>query len=355
MIVGEPGIGKTTVSESVSVLASAHGVVVLAARPAESEAQLAWSGLTDLLAEVPTQVFESLPPPQREALDTVRLLAAPSEIGLNPRAVHAALRTVVTALAQTDPLLIVVDDVQWLDSASARAITFLARRLPPAGVGLLATARYGQAEPVVRELLDTAGSTRIELGALAPPVIAEIVQRRLGVSLSAAGVQRVHTASGGNPMFAIELARVDDERPGRPVLVPDSLRDRLGRRIAGTSDAARSTLAAVAAAGRISIDQLTAAGFGQGVAEAEASELIHIAGGRVRLTHPLIGAAAYAERDIPTRRLIHAGLANVMAGSEERALHSVLSVASPTPEVLADVDAAASSASRRGRRRSPLS
>src|SRR5262245_44471922 len=133
-LVGEPGIGKTTVFEAGVDAAERRGFRVLRARPAEAESSLAYAGLTDLLAGVEERAFDVLPDPQRGALDVALLRAAPADRPADPRAVFAGFGSVVTSLAEDGPVVLAVDDLQWLDGPSTRALEFVGRRLSDAPV-----------------------------------------------------------------------------------------------------------------------------------------------------------------------------------------------------------------------------
>ena len=154
LVVGDPGLGKSTMWEAITSAPTTGELTLLSARPAEAESRSAWSGLTDLMASVPAEVFAALPPPQRDALDAACLRrAVPSGVELDPRAVWVAMREVVLALSVGGPVLIAVDDIHWLDPASLRALAFLARRLPASGVGVRWRADAGDDHGI-----DTAGA-----------------------------------------------------------------------------------------------------------------------------------------------------------------------------------------------------
>ena len=348
VLVGEPGLGKSTIWEALTHEAAAAGVTLLSARPAEAEARAAWSGLTDLLSDLDGRHHESLPAPQRVALDSACLRAAPPAAGVDPRAVWSAMYSVVLGVADAGPVLIAIDDIHWLDPASIRALAYLARRLPARGVVMVATMRTSEIHGPAGELLDISGVTRVDLEPMGPAATAEVIRLNLGTTLAGPALARVHEAAGGNPMCAIELARSNVDRPGRPTAVPASLRVLLSRRLGALSPSARVALAAVAAAVKPSVDQLRAAALADGLAEAEVAGMARFDGGRVHLTHPLIGAAAYEACDGATRRHIHSQLAGVVSSSEERARHAALGAQSPGPEVLAALDVAAATADRRG-------
>src|SRR5207302_9821415 len=127
-IVGEPGIGKTTLWQAAVELSRAQGARVLIARPTESEARLAFAGLADLLADVPEELFAQLPEPQRVGLDAA-LLRAASARPPERRVVAAGFLTLLRLLAGESEVVCAIDDLQWLDPSSAAMLEFALRRL----------------------------------------------------------------------------------------------------------------------------------------------------------------------------------------------------------------------------------
>src|ERR1700722_19399300 len=141
---GPAGIGKTALWEWAVEQASAAGYLVLASRAGIAEARLPWVGLTDLLrSAAAAAVLPALPSPQRQALQVVMLQSESGEVG-DERAVGTALWSVLAALARSSPVLIALDDLPYLDAASAGALRFALRRMePPGRVRLVGTARGG--------------------------------------------------------------------------------------------------------------------------------------------------------------------------------------------------------------------
>ena len=141
LLEGEAGIGKTTVWAAGVADAAARSYLVLSSRPAESEATLSFAGLGDLLSGVLERVLAGLPPPQQHALQVALLLEDPAGRPPEHGAVCAAFLGVIRALAAQSPLVIAVDDLQWLDGPTAVALGYVLRRLGTEPVGLLASAR----------------------------------------------------------------------------------------------------------------------------------------------------------------------------------------------------------------------
>lgn len=157
VLTGEAGIGKSTVWREGLRLAEAHGFEVLQCRPVQSEAQLAFTALSDLLADVPHSAFDVLPVPQRRALKVALLLAEPEGDEFHPRAVGLGLIGLLAARAAEHPVVLGIDDAHWLDQASQRVLAFVARRLRRQRIGLLATSRADSGRTIVDDVDNDAG------------------------------------------------------------------------------------------------------------------------------------------------------------------------------------------------------
>jgi predicted ATPase len=199
LLEGEPGIGKTTIFQLGLQLADKQGFHVLSCRPSASEVSLSLSACADLLGTVPAARLGALPAPQRRALAGA-LLQVDHPVDL--RAVAAGLRSLVTALAEERPVLLAIDDLQWLDPTSAEALEFVLRRLGRERVGLLATQRVSQ-------------PLRLELNAMIPRD--SLVRRRLG-PMSLATLQRVIKQQLGHALPRSLLARVHQTSAAIPCL-----------------------------------------------------------------------------------------------------------------------------------------
>jgi AAA ATPase domain len=134
---GEAGIGKTILWRSAADRATRLGFRLLSARPAETEAKLAYATLADLLGPVADELLPELPEPQRRALAVALLREPPGPRRLDRRAVGAATTSALRLLAVAGPLVAAIDDVQWVDLPSTRVLEFALRRLGEAPVGLL--------------------------------------------------------------------------------------------------------------------------------------------------------------------------------------------------------------------------
>ena len=353
---GEAGMGKTTLWRSVVDAADPDGLRVLQAQPAESETALSFSGLGDLLDPVLEEALEPLPEGQRSAL--ARALVLEDVAGPAPD-VHTsgvALLNALRGLASTRPLLLAVDDVQWLDAASAAAFAYAARRLRSERVGLLLARRSGVESSVLDELKRTPSCGVLIVGPLEPGTLHQVVQSHLGVALPRPLLAEVQQASGGNPFYALEIVRTLTRggvsvEAGKPLPVPDSLQDLVHGRLLALPQESREFLLAAAAHAHptIAITE-TASGVGRdvGLAPALDARIVETEGERIRFTHPLLAAGVLETADPRRRAEIHARLAELLEDPEARAWQLAASVDEPDAEVAAVIEDAADHARKRG-------
>src|SRR5262249_52209415 len=185
LLEGSPGIGKTTLWLEAVSIARQEGFRVLTTRASESEARWSYAGLGDLLAEVDDGALGGLPPPQRHALETALLRAETQGPPPDQRAVSLAVLGVVRGLAAADPLVLAVDDVQWLDTSSARVLSFVIRRLSSEPIAAIATLRIGSDAPPDQIALDRAipSLVRLRVGPLAEDPLGRILRERTNMDL----------------------------------------------------------------------------------------------------------------------------------------------------------------------------
>jgi predicted ATPase len=153
VLAGPAGAGKTTLLRAGAALAAGHGFTVLRTMPAPGDMRLAFAGLADLLEPCPEAVTSELPPPQARALRMALLVQEAPAHPPEPRVIATAFRSAVSLLARSAPVLVVIDDVQWLDPPSEEAVGFAVRRLEHEAVGLLCaqrTSRPGDGLPIRR-------------------------------------------------------------------------------------------------------------------------------------------------------------------------------------------------------------
>ena len=356
---GDAGIGKTTLWREAVLEALDRSYCVLSCRPVESEAQLAFTALGDLLEEVPDSATAELPVPQRRALEVALLQIDAEGPPPLPRAVSLGVLGVLRALASSGPLVIALDDLQWLDRPSASTLEFAARRLRGEPIGFVLSRRGAKADAplALDQTLPPEAVRRLLVGPLDGDSLGRLIRSRFDIHLRPPALRQLEAASGGNPYFAIELARSLAERdiplgPGEPLPVPGTLRALLGLRLAdlapeihgvtlAASALARPTVALVEASVR-SVDPPAA------LAAAVDAGLLELDRDRVRFAHPLIASVVYADADAAERRALHALIAEVVEEPEERARHLALATDAPDEDVAASLDEAARSVRARG-------
>jgi DNA-binding CsgD family transcriptional regulator len=351
---GPPGIGKTHRWTAIVQAAAAEGRRVLRAQPAQAEVRLIGSALIDLCDEVTDDQIARLPDAQAAALSAALLRTAGATVEPNPQAVALAFTGLLRSLSETAPLLVCVDDIQWLDTQTATVLTFAARRLPAAGVGLLLSLRTEPAknEPeVVADLAAALPLTRWTVPPMDPAGLESVVRTRLG-NVPAGVLRSAITSSGGNPLYGVEVARAllaGQRGDGSgAVPVPKSLTELVVRHITELPDDTRLALAATSALRKPSLSQVRALGLADALPAAERAGLIRVDGHDVVFSHPIYAAASY---DVlaPTERMqLHNKLATVSPGEEERARHLALGADEPDETVAAALDIARGRALGRG-------
>ena len=305
LIEGEVGIGKTTLWKEAAAAARERSYRVLC-RPVESETQLAFSALGDLLEDVPAEPLSGLPEPQRRALEVALLRREAEGPAPHPRAVSVGLLGVFRSLAQASPVVVAVDDVQWLDRPSASALEFVARRLTEEPIGLLVAQRRearGDLPLNLERALPEDRFERLPVGPLDVEALDRLLRALLDAQFHRPALVQLHAASGGNPFFALEIARSVLQRdlpltPGQPLPVPDNLRALVSERLAGLSPSARDVALVVSVLPRATVELIMAAAGGQGgitdLEEAVDAGVLEVDGDRVRFAHPLLASVLYA-------------------------------------------------------------
>ncbi len=359
LIEGEAGIGKSTVWFESVRRAEGCGYRVLRARPAESEAKLSYAALADIIGPAFDEARGQLPAPQEVALAAVLLRATSSEPA-DPRTAATAVVGTLTELSRERPVVVAIDDVQWVDLASRRALEFAVRRLG-AGLGILVTRRGEGAADAPLELdraLPPAALRRVVLGALSLASLHHIVRERLGTAPNRPMLARLAEASGGNPFFAIEIARAmatDARFPNElgPLPVPHGVQKLAVERLSALSRAAQEAVLVAATLSRPTIDAVVAAlpndwNGPAAVVEAEDAGVLVTEHGRIRFTHPLIASAVYGLAPEARRRGLHRRLAEVVSDAEERGRHLSQSIVDPDESTAAEIEDAGQQAGLRG-------
>jgi DNA-binding CsgD family transcriptional regulator len=352
---GAAGIGKTTLWNAGVTFARDTGHQVLSSRAAESEARLSYAALGDLLElELP-----ELPGPQKRALDAALLRDGVEGSPPDQRAVSLATLAVLRALAASRPVIIAIDDIQWLDAASVRVLSFAARRVRDEPVGILLAMRSGfGGDPLDLGRMTGSGLHRLRVGPLGEETMIRLLRDHIGEDLAHPILRRLHTVSQGNPFFALEIARALANQavrpePGEPLPVPEDLHELLGARLSALPSSAADAMLVVAAATRPTVDLVLEVTSRRdramaGISKAEEADIVERSGERIEFTHPLLGSTVYAAASTETRRSLHRRLAEVVLDPEEGARHLALATGGSDGEVAEALDAAARHAAARG-------
>ena len=349
LLTGDAGIGKTAIWESIVAERRAAGDHVLISRATSAEARLPWVGMTDLMRTMPPTALESLPGAQRRALEIVSLQTGSIQASesLDERMVGTALLSALQSATNTARVLLAIDDLPYFDTASAAAVTFALRRIEgPHPARLLATVRDHDVRLPVLQGLPSDRYSVISVGPLTLGALFGLLQARRGIRLARPLLLRVYETSGGNPLYALELARALDQleispKAGSPLPVPAGLNALVDARVRDLPAEVADVVAATAAAWRFTVDdrdtdaieQATAAGM------VVVDEPAVIGAARViRAAHPLLSAAAYNGLTTSRRRQLHARLAAAADDPVERVRHAALAATEPQASLAADLD-----------------
>ena len=346
IIRGDAGIGKSALLDYAE--RSASEMLVLRARGVETEAEFAFAGLHMLLRPVLDRI-DDLPRPQASALRRAFALAAGDSD--DHYLAGLAVLSLLSDLAERQPVLSVIDDGHWLDSASAHALQFAARRLDSEGVVLLAAARDRQgslAGPALPEL---------RLSALDPVSSAWLVDER-APQLSPDLRARVLTEASGNPLALIELAAHAGTAPMGGLEPLPAARDVFAVQLRELGQPTRTMLllAAAEATGDLTVVADAARELGadpEAVDSAERAGLVTIAGNRLEFRHPLIRSAAYYGATPAERRAAHRALGEALGSdsadrSDRRAWHIATATIGRNAQVADLMEQAAQHALNRG-------
>lgn len=343
-LVGEPGIGKTALLEYAAQ--QAQGMRVLRARGVESEAQIPFASLLELLRPALAQLGQ-IPEPQAAALEGA--LALRPGMAQERFAVGAATLSLLAAHAEQGPAAVLIDDAQWIDESSAQALLFAVRRLVADPIAVLIAVR--EDEPSALDGADLpqrriGGLTRADTALLLPDVAPEVAER-------------LHGATAGNPLALLELAAAADDLAlapeGAPLVVSAGISRAFLRRVDTLDDAGRRALvlAATSDSGDLALLERAAAQLDIDLAAlggAERAGLVRLGAGEVDFRHPLARSAIYAQAAAGERRDAHRALAAVLPDrdGDRRAWH-LAAAAAGTDDV---ASAALEQTGARGRDRS---
>ncbi|MBA3739997.1 MAG: AAA family ATPase, partial [Chloroflexi bacterium] len=341
MIEGDIGAGKTTLWRATVVTAREIGYRVLEAHPVESEESLPYAALGDLLEGVVDDPDLRLPSPQHRALSVAVLLAEPDDGPPDQRAVSVATLGALRTLSERSPVLVAVDDLQWMDGPSARVLEFVVRRLQHERLGVVAASRSNGPDGR-SELFDRTFSgreaRRLSLKPLGIDALDALLRNRLGTSLARPVLAQVEQASGGNPLFALEIARgirrgEIQPQTGEPLSVPRTLQQYARERLAHLPRDVRDLLFVAAAVSDPTVALLEATAPPETVSvaieAAAAAGVVEVAGDQFQFVHPLFASTLYHAVSATRRRALHRRLAQLVPGLDERARHLALGADGP--------------------------
>jgi DNA-binding CsgD family transcriptional regulator len=353
---GDPGVGKTALLNALADSVSASGITVLRVAGAEFEGDVSFAGLNQALFGL-LGGLDELGAAHQEALHVALGLGA---LGSGPAPDRLLVSNAALALLRRSaarvPLLLIVDDLPWIDRASADVLGFVARRLVGSRAGLLVACRTG-----AQSYFDRAGLPEYELKPLADAAAAELVTTAFP-SLDPVVRGRVLDAAQGNPLALLELplALRDAQRSAAEPLPPvlplgERLRELFASRVARLPDATRALLLLAALEGTGDLRVLQAASdrddLLDDLAPAEHDQLARIddSSRHVTFRHPLIRSAAVEVATAGQRRRAHQALAAALADQpERRAVHLGEACVEPDEEVAGLLDEAAHRIAQRG-------
>jgi hypothetical protein len=356
---GDAGIGKSALWLDTIAEARARSYRALSSRPTESEAKLSFAALGDLLDGVVDEALDALPSPQRTALEVALLRAEAPASPPDRRTLSSAFHGALMALATVGPLLLAIDDAQWLDLPSARVLEFAIRRLHDVPIGILITARTSEgALPLgLDRALPDERVHRLLVGPITQEATRDLLSAELSTRLPRSVLLQIHGSAAGNPFLALELGRAIlrrgiDREPGSSLPVPSTLIDLVADRLSALSDPVKHVLLVTAAASQPTASLVAQAiggtDAGRDIEAALDDGVIEESAGRIRPAHPLLATVQYSVSSGQERREAHRRLAAVVVDQEERARHLALSAERPDEGVAAELEAASREASRRG-------
>ncbi|MBB2940553.1 DNA-binding CsgD family transcriptional regulator/nucleoside-triphosphatase THEP1 [Actinoplanes lutulentus] len=354
LLSGDPGVGKSALLNEAAVQARAAGMRVLGCVGNPASADWAFSGLRELLLPV-LDGAKDLLPVTRDAL-----LSALGETTADTVPVQRVALGVLQLLSdagQVAPVVVIADDVHWLDPATSLVLAFVARRLADDAVLVVAAARSNE---IGGNPLAEAGLSHLAISPLDGPAAEALLDSRVP-SMPALLRERILVAAVGNPLALTELARATDLDGGGPTgsalplterldqvfgdrarLLPEPARTLLAIMAVNDSDAVQELLAAAGGltGGRVALDDLS---------PGEQAGLVWVADGRAGFRHPLMRAAVDGAVTADQRRGIHAVLAaSIDADHDRRLWHRALAAAGPDESIAAELERMAQRRSDRG-------
>ncbi|MCV7239162.1 helix-turn-helix transcriptional regulator [Mycolicibacterium celeriflavum] len=350
---GEAGIGKSALLDHLA--AQASRVTVSRTRGIEADMELAYASLQQLCAPFLSEI-DALPDPQRDALRVAFGIA----VGDPPDRflVGLAVLTLLTLASEARPVLVIVDDAQWLDRVSLQTLEFVARRLLAEAVALVFAVRDPQGQALFK------GLPELRIGGLDAKAAGELLESAVDGRLEEQVRDRLVAETHGNPLALLELYRgrsaaelaygLDAGSANRMGSALSLVEQDFTARVELLPAAARTLLLIAAAEpvgdARLLLRAAETMRVAPDSAPAKAAGLIEF-GEPVRFRHPLVRSLIYRQADPSERRAVHRALAAVtdpVLDPDRRAWHAAQAAEGPDEEVAAELDRAAGRARQRG-------
>ncbi|MGV9915439.1 ATP-binding protein [Streptomyces tendae] len=353
LVTGEAGVGKSALLDALAGGAAQRGVRVLRARGVQFEADISYAGLNQLLVPLFDE-FEILDEGHREALRVaVGIGSGPTPDRL---LTSTAVLLLLRVISMETPLLVIVDDLPWIDRATTSVLGFIARRLVGSNVSFVAACRNGS-----ESFFETSGLTEHRLQPLDEAAADELISLT-HPDVSSTVRRRIVAEAHGNPLALVELpAALSKEQRSALSAIPPvlPLSERLQKlfvsRVHNLPEPTRELLLLAALDGTGDLAPIEAAAADRAViddlAPAERDRLVGVSTGNRQLTfrHPLIGSAVVAQATASERRRAHQALADALVDHpERRAWHLGEAAVGPDENVAALLEQAAHLRMRRG-------
>jgi DNA-binding CsgD family transcriptional regulator len=349
MLLGEPGVGKSALLDHMAD--RALDCLVVRAAGVESEMELAYAALHQLCMPVRDRV-DHLAAPQRDALSVAFGLTT----GQPPDRllISLAVLSLFSEAAESRPVICLIDDLQWLDDASAQALSFVGRRLGAESVALVMASRSSRQEMV--------GLPRMEINGLPEASARALLDVVWSVPLDQRVRDQIVAETRGNPLALLELPRdLTEEEMAGGFGMPSGLRlsgrieESFQRRLASLPEPTKRLLL-IAAAEPTGDPMLvwraaTRLGIGTDAAAPAAEDTLAEFGTRVRFRHPLVRSATYFSAPLRERQSVHRALADAtdpQRDPDRRAWHRAQGAQEPDEEVAAELERSADRAQARG-------
>jgi len=350
VVIGDPGIGKSALLAAAEAEARAAGYRVLSAVGVESEAQLPFAGLHQLLRPVLKTAQQLRPAHRRALLAAFGLASGPAP---EPFLIALAVVSLLGAVAAERPVAVLADDVQWLDPQSQEVLTFMARRAASHPVMIIGAIRTGHPGPYL-----SAGLPELRVGPLDEAAADEVV-RASADTLDVTERREIVAMADGNPLALLELPGTwagTAAADGQPPTLSARLERAFAGRLAGLPPRTRDAVLVAAVDSAAAVDEilaatsvLSAAAGDDPLDPAAAAGLLSVAGGQVRFRHPLVRSGVLQSETLTRRMAANGALAEVLTAEPyRRTWHRAQSIVGPDDEIAAELEANAAIALSRG-------